>query len=221
MSDSNALVRLTTAVRLLSEARDLDDIMRIREMAQVAEQYAKAEKLGDEAVQYAQEIRVRAARRAGEVLREMTKHPGGNPNLSPPTTGWARLTDMGITRDQSSRWQRMAVVPAPEFEERVADGWGETAIARGGHVPRRSCEAVTPKTKTNGFTFKQSLTGLQAAAIQVQSLAEALEGELLGDWGRLYDVDEAQISFETIASSLPVLTARLKRALREWKERAA
>lgn len=42
----------------------------------------------------------------GELLAEMPKAKGGNPNLSKPTTGCTTLSEIGITRDQSSTWQQ-------------------------------------------------------------------------------------------------------------------
>ena len=96
----------------------------------------------------------------------------------------------------------------------VAAGRSETDIARG-QRPSRTPTTLGPKAKTNGYTLQQSLRGLQQAAMQIQGLAEALDGQLLGDWPRLYDEPDAQPWFDAIEQSLPVLTARLKRVLRE------
>jgi len=56
-------------------------------------------------------IRLRAERRTGELLVEMEKHHGGNPNLSPRSDRLAaRLRDLDITKDESSLWQRLAKI---------------------------------------------------------------------------------------------------------------
>lgn len=122
------LVRLEKAVAMLAEARTLDEVKRIRAMAAAAEQYAKAEKLGDEAVRYATEIKIRAARKAGELLIAMAK---GGERSAPGARGVGKgvkshdgislptLDDIGVTPKQSSRWQNLARIPEPAFERLV------------------------------------------------------------------------------------------------------
>jgi len=65
----------------------------------------------------------RAERKAGVLLKEMDKNEGGPERrvlsssvtaLPPPT-----LPQLGITRNQSSAWQRIAAIPATDFEEHV------------------------------------------------------------------------------------------------------
>lgn len=75
------------------------------------------------------EIRLRAEIRAGEMLREMEKNRGvvvrdkkgqtrgssGRPRVDQPP----KLSDLGITKSQSSRWQKLAVLALdllPHFE---------------------------------------------------------------------------------------------------------
>lgn len=65
----------------------------------------------------AAEIRLRAERRAGELLAEMRqkgerKKPGDNRKTSRSTT--SQLSDLGISRDQSSNWQKVAAIPNME-----------------------------------------------------------------------------------------------------------
>ena len=68
-------------------------------------------------VRYATEIKVRAERRCGELLAAMDKHAGGRPkdgNPSSDSTGFPEpqtLADIGLTRDQSSRYQQLVAMP--------------------------------------------------------------------------------------------------------------
>jgi len=60
------------------------------------------------------EIKIRAERRAGEMLKETEKHEGGRPtkNRSHDVTGLQpKLSDIGISKMQSSRWQATAELP--------------------------------------------------------------------------------------------------------------
>ena len=74
---TNALARLDRAIVLLGEARTLPDVAKIRATASAAAEYARAEKLGTKAIHYANEIKVRAARKAGELLAAMTEKAKG------------------------------------------------------------------------------------------------------------------------------------------------
>jgi len=218
---TDTLARLSQAVQMLATARTLDDFTAVRSMAQLAEEYARAQKLGDEAERHAREIRLRAARKAGEVLLKMREDGGRrrrgirhdlvrDESMLPPT-----LDDLGISSAQSWRWQRLALVPDDVFDDHVADGWGEERIAR--HRAEAPV-SLAPKAKNNGFTRAQSLRGLQQAAVMLQGLAEGLDGDLYGDWSRLFADPDAQPFFDILQDSLPLVNARLKRALRDRGE---
>jgi hypothetical protein len=57
--------------------------------------------------------------KAGKMLAGMDMNTGGRPskNLSHDVT---RLSDMGINRKQSSRWQLLATIPDETLEERTS-----------------------------------------------------------------------------------------------------
>ena len=58
------------------------------------------------------EIKIRAERRAGELLKKTVRHEGGRPTK--PSDD-ARVLPAGISWDQSSRWQKVASVPERRF----------------------------------------------------------------------------------------------------------
>jgi len=69
----------------------------------------------------AAELKLRAARTAGELLREMEKAKGvrlGGHTVLPPDSP-PRLVDFGITKMQSHRWQHAATVQEPVFEDYI------------------------------------------------------------------------------------------------------
>jgi len=66
------------------------------------------------------EIKIRAERRACEILSEMDKHKGGRPkNHSHDDNGIPRLSDLGIDGNKSSRWQRISEIPEDSFEDYI------------------------------------------------------------------------------------------------------
>ena len=78
--------------------------------------------------------RVRAERRAGELLAEMPLLNGargiGKKVESHGTI--PLLSDLGISRDQSSRWQKLAAVPEDKFEQAVGAGRSRELLRRKG-----------------------------------------------------------------------------------------
>ena len=119
----NSIEKLTTARQMLSEAKTMDDILHIRDIAEAARVYAQAAKLGLESQNEAAEIKIRAERKAGEILAQMPKNEGylyrGNTML--PRGNEPVLADLGIEKMQSSRWQMVASVPDDIFEEHIAE----------------------------------------------------------------------------------------------------
>jgi len=116
----NMLAKYDAARFALQQAVAVDEVKDIRDKAQAMAAYAKQAK-DTELVQWATEIKVRAERRAGQMLAEMPKNEGklNNSSRSYDTTT-TKLSDIGISKDQSSRWQKLAAVPDDQFEQAVA-----------------------------------------------------------------------------------------------------
>ena len=72
----NALVKLEGAVRMLAEAGTLEEVKNVHDIAQAAAEYARAARLGLEAQNSAAEIKLRAERKAGEMLAGLERQPG-------------------------------------------------------------------------------------------------------------------------------------------------
>jgi hypothetical protein len=112
----NSLAKYDAARAALERAHTVDEVKDIRDKAEARRAYAK--QANDIDMQnWAAEIRVRAERRAGELLKAMEKQHGargvGKKVESPLATP---LSELGITKTQSCKWQRLADVPTPEFE---------------------------------------------------------------------------------------------------------
>lgn len=73
---TNPLAKLDKATHMLAEAKTLDEIKNIMDVAEAARTYARAAKLGLEAYNHAAEVKVRAERKAGEFLKRLERGAG-------------------------------------------------------------------------------------------------------------------------------------------------
>jgi hypothetical protein len=158
------LIRYEAARTALAEAHRVDEVKDIRDKAEAMAAYARQAK-DSELIQYATEIKVRAERRCGELLSTMEKNKGAQgigksaipaSERTPPT-----LAEIGLTHNESSRYQQLAAMPSEHFETAVA-----TAKATAGEVTTafmlREAKRVVPAKK---FTKKdqERLEELKAA----------------------------------------------------------
>lgn len=124
----SSIQKLGIARQLLAEAKNLDDVLHIRDIAEAARVYAQAAKLGLENQNEAAEVKIRAERKAGEMLAQMPKNEGAKGTgsnqyevRSQPVTAPPTLEELGIEKMQSHRWQTMASLPAEAFEDHIHD----------------------------------------------------------------------------------------------------
>jgi phage N-6-adenine-methyltransferase len=141
------LARINEAQRALTAAKTLDDVLQIRDQAEALRVYVKAVSESLDAANMAAEIKLRAERKAGEMLAAMEKNKGAAAptRLHDATT----LDELGIEKTQSSRWQREAKVPEETFVEYISTCQeanqeitqaGLLKIANGSHVSLNSGE---------------------------------------------------------------------------------
>lgn len=134
------LIRYEQARVALAAACQIDEVKDIRDKAEALAAYARQAK-DTELVQHATEIKVRAERRCGELLataadngeRATRAHGGANiPSVSNDATPIKTLADIGLTRDESSRYQQLAAMPEEHFEAAIAtakDSVGQVTTA--------------------------------------------------------------------------------------------
>ena len=131
---STDIDKLSQASKMIAMVRTPEDIPMAADLAAQAEAmrlYAKKSGMGLEAQNHAARVRIGFERAGGRVLLAMVKAKGaqGNPGgqgaaivrSHDATAQTPTLTAMGLTRDQSSRWQKQAAVPDDEFESWCAE----------------------------------------------------------------------------------------------------
>ncbi len=151
MHSPGILVRYEAARNALAECVRVDEVKVIRDKAMAMQVYARQAK-DTELIEYATEIRLRAERRAGELLGAMEKAKGtrgsargstdgsGGIITEPPENDAPTLKQLGITKTQSSKWQQQAAMSEPVFEAYVANTKGRAEKSITTSKPGRDCE---------------------------------------------------------------------------------
>jgi hypothetical protein len=90
---------------------------------------------------------LRAERRCGELLKESSKNEtrqksGKYPRNGNPVAPLPKLADLGISKQQSSDWQKLAAVPEETFEELRQEDFPSTA-----ELIRGEAEVVGPVSR--------------------------------------------------------------------------
>ncbi|WP_186776173.1 MT-A70 family methyltransferase [Rubripirellula reticaptiva] len=112
---SAQLIALNGVQQALAVVSRVEDIKEIRDRAEAVRKYIESVGLGLEVQNKAAELKLRAERKAGEMLAEMKLH--GGDRRSDQSADRRTLEDLGISKDQSSRWQLLAAVPENLFDD--------------------------------------------------------------------------------------------------------
>ena len=152
------LTRYDQARFALAECQRVDEVKDIRDKAEAMAAYARQAK-DTELVQWATEIKVRAERKAGELLSQAAESGDRAPQgrVSPVEPKPTTLGDLGITSNQSSRWQSLASMTDEHFETAVA-----TAKETAGQVTTAFMLREAARVKPQG----QAPKGAKADAIR-------------------------------------------------------
>ncbi len=124
----NAQLNVEKARTFLARCLKVDEVKEVRDQARAVGLYQRSRRASIEAQNDAAEIALRAERRLGELLRKLDKNKGtvtvggGGPSggriVRPPEK--PTLSNLGISKSQSSRWQAIAELPKTAFEDHIA-----------------------------------------------------------------------------------------------------
>jgi hypothetical protein len=135
--------------------------------------YAQKANLGKEAVAYANEIRIDALRLLGEMLKRTERNKGATPGKTgtkgvPLLDDKPTLTDLNLTKKESSVAQRIAALPEPKLEQlRTGELTVAQAVGAVAHVSRNfgDNEWYTPADYAEAATLAmggRDFTGLRS-----------------------------------------------------------
>lgn len=120
------LVQFETAYRAVMVAKSIDEVKQIRDKMESLRLYLKQQGESLEMQNACAEIKLRAERKAGEILKEVPKNKGMNGTaltgntVLPVRDDTPTLSDLGISKMQSSRFQAVASIPEETFEQTIA-----------------------------------------------------------------------------------------------------
>jgi hypothetical protein len=166
------LVRYDAMCRAIDAAYEVDEVKEFRDKAIALETYARQAR-NIEAERRATTIRIKAERKAGELLAAMKKAKGGAEKGTKrdgpggkvmQSDGPTALRDIGISKQQSSDWQKLAAVPQKRFEAALADKskMPSTAAIIRENTPRRPPHQQKPPA-TVGDVAKAETSPITAA----------------------------------------------------------
>lgn len=129
MPATQTLAHFDKARHELAKATRIDEVKDIRDKAEALRTYMRQSGESVEMQNHCAEIKIRAERRVGELLRGTEKDKGGGDRRSNHQSRRATgdiptLSDAGITKTQSSRFQQLADVPRKKFDQAVEDAKG-------------------------------------------------------------------------------------------------
>ena len=118
------LVIFDKAKQAIAEAVSVDEVKDIRNKAEAMRIYYK--QAGESLIMQNQcaQIKIYAERKIGEILSEIEKNKGGQAEhssyRSPEVTGRIEtLNDLGISKMQSFKYQSIASIPEPIFQDHI------------------------------------------------------------------------------------------------------
>jgi N6-adenosine-specific RNA methylase IME4 len=125
-TETNSLVIFTKAALMLAEADTIQKAKELKSLALTAADWAKRKGMGEEAIQHCRSYAMRAEIKLGEMLaatsedRTRETRGGDRKSKSPEVTLKPTLSDLGLTKRESSEAQMLAGAAADKQEDVIS-----------------------------------------------------------------------------------------------------
>jgi len=181
-----AIISYESAKKALAELHRIDEVANIRNKAVAMQIYAQQAK--DRAlIEHATEVRMRAEIRAGELLAEMklsgarvsSKDTLSRGSAVAPREA-ATLSDLGVTKKQSSRWQKLAGLTEDQREEKIEQAKAKAEAAVEPQAQKKSGEKFSALPKGTSDPVERFVTQI------IWKIDEKATSTPEKDWPRLF-----------------------------------
>jgi hypothetical protein len=220
---STILVKYEAARYALQIASKIDEVKDIRDKALAMAAYARQAK-DDDLINWATALKLRAERRAGEMLAESEMNKGGRPKETANTAiavSIPTLSELGLSDKQSSDFQAIAAIPEAKFDKAVASGKATTASLVRSSPNKKTKpapkEKSAPKSKPEpvedlGDTMVKELEANDKTIRDQQELIESLNKSDLGA-----EVEKWKLKFDKLEGRLQQCVTTKNEAERQAK----
>jgi hypothetical protein len=177
-NEADYLATVSQVRALAEQITNVGDARDLAARARGAEVWAQRAKLGQEKVDLAIAARMWAERRAGELLK-------ADPSVKPGRikgTATAPLKALGVTKRESSRWQKLADIPVAEFEQATVrtkeHAKSETGIKSAGRSNRDQAKRAQREHAEAEARDEIATLGEHAYRVDVANLTSWEPGEI-------------------------------------------
>lgn len=167
-----ALILREQAKNQLLEIKTVDEAVNYINKVKAIETYCKAVKEDNDIVKIVAEQKIRSMRLAGQMLQqtEISSNYGGiNVGKEEVPTLKPTLTDLGLTKNESSTYQKIASVPDDVFEKEMelakeGDSTKDITVSRFRNIEKNNAVSVKIDSEKNLKKYASKL-GLKLAYI--------------------------------------------------------
>jgi hypothetical protein len=149
--------------RALAHAETIPEIKEIRDKAEAVRKYAQSAALGLQAQNHAAEVKLRAERKAGSLLAKLNLRGGDRKSIN--QRDCLKLDDLGVSQNQSTRWQLQSRLPEDEFEDYIRTT-REAGLEIASAVVLRLARQATLRRQVNGDNAAPAIVKMKQSCAQ-------------------------------------------------------